>query len=54
MKKIVRKLMVLLDKRQKRIMILLILLMLVGAVLETAGVSMVVPAMQVVMDAHAV
>lgn len=46
--------MVLLDKRQKRIMVLLILLMLVGAVLETAGVSMVVPAMQVVMDAHAV
>ncbi len=54
MKKIVKKLMVLLDKRQKRIMVLLILLMLVGAVLETAGVSMVVPAMQVVMDAHAV
>ncbi|NBJ91269.1 ABC transporter ATP-binding protein [Parablautia muri] len=54
MKKIIRKLMVLLDKRQKRIMVLLILLMLVGAILETAGVSMVVPAMQVVMDEHAV
>ncbi|MDE7048833.1 MAG: ABC transporter ATP-binding protein/permease [Lachnospiraceae bacterium] len=51
---IIDRLMFLLYKRQNLIMILLILLMLVGAVLETAGVSMVVPAMQVVMDAHAV
>ncbi len=54
MKKIVKKLMVLLDKRQKRIMVLLVLLMLVGAVLETLGVSLVLPVMNVVMDEHAV
>lgn len=46
--------MVLLDKRQKRIMVLLVLMMLVGAVLETLGVSLVLPVMDVVMDEHAV
>lgn len=46
--------MVLLDKRQKRIMVLLVLLMLIGAVLETLGVSLVLPVMNVVMDEHAV
>ena len=54
MKKILKKLMVLLDKRQKRVMVLLIILMLIGAVLETAGVSMVLPVMNVVMDENAV
>lgn len=46
--------MVLLDKRQKKIMVFLVLLMLVGAVLETLGVSMIIPVMNVVMDEHAV
>ena len=46
--------MVLLDGRQKRVMMFLVLLMLLGAVLETAGVSMVLPVMNVVMDEHAV
>ena len=46
--------MVLLDKRQKRVMALLVVLMLIGAVLETAGVSLVIPVMNVVMDQHAV
>lgn len=54
MKKIIKKLMVLLDKRQKRIMVLLVLLMLIGAVLETLGVTLVLPVMNVVMDEHAV
>ena len=54
MKKIIKKLMVLLDKRQKRVMALLVVLMLIGAVLETAGVSLVIPVMNVVMDQHAV
>ena len=54
MKKIIKKLMVLLDKRQKRIMVLLVILMLIGAVLETLGVSLVLPVMDVVMDEHAV
>lgn len=46
--------MVLLDKRQKKVMVFLVLLMLVGAVLETLGVSMIIPVMNVVMDEHAV
>ena len=54
MKKILKKMMVLLDKRQKKIMALLVLLMLAGAVLETLGVSMIIPVMNVVMDEHAV
>lgn len=54
MKKILKKLMVLLDKRQKKVMVFLVLLMLVGAVLETLGVSMIIPVMNVVMDEHAV
>lgn len=54
MKKIIKKLMVLLDKRQKRIMVLLVFLMLIGAVLETLGVSLVLPVMNVVMDENAV
>ena len=54
MGKIIKKLMVLLDKRQKRIMLLLVILMLIGAVLETAGVSLVIPVLNVVMDEHAV
>ena len=43
MKKIFRKLMILLDRRQKQKMILLVFLMLIGAVLETLGVSMILP-----------
>lgn len=54
MKKIWKKLMVLLDRRQKRIMVGLVFLMLIGAVLETMGVGMVVPVMQVVMDENAI
>lgn len=46
--------MVLLDGRQKRIMAFLVLLMLVGAFLETAGVSLVIPVMNVVIDENAV
>lgn len=54
MKKIIKKLMVLLDMRQKRIMAFLVVLMLIGAVLETLGVSMVIPVMNVVIDEQAV
>ena len=39
MVKIFEKLMVLLDRQQKRKMVLLVFLMLIGAVLETLGVS---------------
>lgn len=54
MKKILKKLMVLMDRRQKRIMVLLVIMMLIGAVLETAGVGLVIPVMQMVLDEHAV
>lgn len=54
MKKILKKLMVLMDRRQKRIMVLLVMMMLIGAVLETAGVGLVIPVMQMVLDEHAV
>ncbi len=54
MKKILKKLMVLMDQRQKRIMVVLVIMMLIGAVLETAGVGLVIPVMQMVLDEHAV
>ena len=46
--------MVLLDKKQKHKMVLLVFLMLIGAVLETLGVSMILPVMSVVMEENAV
>ena len=54
MNKILKKLMVLMDQRQKKIMVLLVIMMLIGAILETAGVGMVIPVMQMVLDEHAV
>lgn len=54
MKKIYRKLMILLDKKQKRKMVLLVFLMLIGAVLETLGVSMILPVANVVLEENAV
>lgn len=49
--KILKKLSVLLDKKQKMKMLGLILLMIVGAVLETSSITLVVPVMTVVLDA---
>ena len=46
--------MILLDRKQKQKMILLVFLMLIGAVLETLGVSMILPVMNVVMEKNAV
>lgn len=54
MMKIYKKLMVLLDKQQKRKMVLLVFLMLIGAVLETLGVSMIYPVMNVVLEENAI
>ncbi|MBO5057703.1 MAG: ABC transporter ATP-binding protein [Lachnospiraceae bacterium] len=54
MKKIYKKLMVLLDKNQKKKMLFLIFMMLIGAVLETLGVSMILPVMNVVIEENAV
>ncbi|MCH5337499.1 MAG: ABC transporter ATP-binding protein [Acetatifactor sp.] len=54
MVKILRKLRVLLDGRQKRIMAGLIVLMVLGAFLQTAGVGMLVQVVNVVIDPDAV
>ncbi|MDE6386303.1 MAG: ABC transporter ATP-binding protein/permease [Lachnospiraceae bacterium] len=54
MMKIYRKLMVLLDRQQKNKMVLLVFLMLIGAILETLGVSMIVPVMNVVLEEDAI
>ncbi|MCM1143652.1 MAG: ABC transporter ATP-binding protein/permease [Blautia sp.] len=54
MKKIYGKLMVLLDRKQKRKMLLLIFMMLIGAILETLGVGMIMPVMNVVLEENAV
>ena len=52
--KIYRTLMVLLDRQQKRKMVLLVFLMLIGAILETLGISMIMPVMNVVLEENAV
>ena len=54
MNKIFKKMMVLLDKRQKRIMVVLVFMMLIGAILETLGISMIYPVMNIVMEKDAV
>jgi ABC-type multidrug transport system fused ATPase/permease subunit len=48
--KILRKLNVLLDKKQKIQMAGLVVMMLIGGVLESFGITMIVPIMKVVMD----
>ena len=54
MKQILKKLNVLLDKKQKRTMVGLIFLMVLGAALQTAGVGIIVPVMSTIMDADAI
>ena len=54
MSKIFKKLLILLDAKQKRIMVLLVFMMLIGAVLEMLGVSMILPVMNVVLEENAV
>ncbi len=51
--KILKKLRALLDKKQKRSMAELIILMIVGAFWQTAGVGMLVQAVNVIIDANA-
>ena len=51
---IIKKLCVLLDKKQKRTMVGLIILMVISAFLQTAGVGMLVEVMQIVIDPEAV
>lgn len=54
MKSILTKLNILLNKKQKKRMSLLVIMMLIGAVLEVAGIGMVVPAVKLVMDEEAI
>lgn len=54
MKQILKKLNVLLDKKQKRAMAGLMVLMVIGAFLQTAGVGMLVQVVNVVIDPDAV
>lgn len=54
MRKIIKKLLVLLDAKQKRKMIALVFVMLIGAVLEALGVGLILPVMNVVLEENAV
>ena len=54
MLKIVNKLNKLLDKKQKGFMVVLVIMMLIGAILETASVTLVIPVISIVMDQDAV
>lgn len=53
MLQILKKLNVLLDRKQKKTMAGLVVLMIIGAALQTAGVSMILPVVSVVMDREA-
>ncbi len=50
MRKIYSKLKVLLDRKQKTQMVGIVVLMLIGGVLESLGIAMIAPVMQVVVD----
>ena len=50
MLQILKKLNLLLDKKQKKTMAWLTVLMVIGAALQTAGVGMIMPVVSIVMD----
>ena len=50
MRKIYKKVMKLLDARQKRQMVGIVIMMLIGGVLESMGIALIAPVMQVVVD----
>jgi len=54
MGKILKKLNKLLDKKQKRKMVLIVFLMLIGGVLESLSISVIIPVMNVILDPNAV
>lgn len=54
MKKILKKLEVILDKKQKRRMKLLVVMMVIGALLETVSISLVLPIATVLTDTESV
>ena len=54
MLKILKKLNVLLDRKQKSTMILMVVMMIIGAILEACSISLVIPVIEVVIDENAV
>lgn len=50
MKKIWKKMMVLMNRKQKLKMVQILFMMVIGAVLETASIGLVIPAIQVILD----
>ncbi len=54
MLKLFKKLNVLLDKKQKKTMVWLVVMMIIGAILQVAGVGMIVPVVNVVMNSNAI
>ena len=50
---IYKKMMKLLDKKQKKAMVGIVFMMLIGAILEALGISVIVPIVQIVMDEKA-
>lgn len=54
MKRILQKLNVLLDKKQKKTMVGLTLLMVIGALLQTAGVGSMAPVLQTLLDSESI
>ena len=54
MVKIFKKMNKLLDAKQKRIMVVIVFLMLIGGVLESLSISVVIPVVSVLLDPNAV
>ena len=54
MMKVLKKMNRLLDSRQKRVMIIIIFLMLIGGVLESLSISVVIPVVSVLLDPNAI
>lgn len=52
--KILKRLNILLDKKQKRKMVLIVFLMLIGGVLESLSISAVIPVMEIIINPDAV
>ena len=52
--KIIKKIQILLDKKQKRTMLFLVFLMIIGAVLETASLGALIPVIQTIMKENAI
>ncbi len=52
--KILKRLNILLDKKQKRSMVLIVFLMLIGGILESMSISVAIPVMKVIIDPESI